>query len=876
MWIETSRDSIKSLAKQNNKNIYKNVELVKCQTTEKGVVSHCDNSDNEVTCKCDISWFSRTCVLQSGEVVESSVPPETQEITQFTDMSEENIPEIPAMEMPGAKIDKIVVGELRDFLSRPVRISNLSWTEAQPAGVVTTLDPWTAYLNNVVVRKKLDNFAWFRANMRIKIVVTASPFYYGLMMASYKPLPGFMVSDDFVATLGTIPRSQRPHVMILPADSLGGSLTLSFVYPANFVDLQTATDVASLGLLTYEIISVLQSANGATGQPVSVQTYAWLEDVDVQGPSVGLALQSKTVLSGPVSSVASSVAKFANVASTWPFVGRFMKATEVGAKAIGDIASMFGFTNLPVLTPAMPFRSVPFPPLASTGVGYPVEKLTGDPHAELAIDGAPANLDLEDELQISHFVQRASYLDKAVWTTATLTDAQLLRVRVSPKLLRTDNQTTYRGWYHTPMSFVGSVFKHWRGDIIYRFDFIKTKYHRGRVLITWDPTCQATNNVSQIADVTGRTITKIVDLGVESSVEIRVPYGQNYPWRETGTSVAYVVNGADTNPGAGIAELNGILVMRVLNVLTAPVATSSIDVIISVRGAENLEFNNPINPLMFSPWKPQSKEIFETPALQEVMGVTSTADSNRFLVNMGESFKSIRELLRRTMLNEIWEEPSNTTDALYMIRHRQTRFPLAYGYDPNGLWTAKGLVTPASDFPFNYTLPTYLNWFAPCFLGIRGSMFWTYNFINQSTIPHAPVRVTRATVSSSFRTRSTQLAKTGANDAYFWWANTVRTGSGAALIHTSTQSGLSVSIPNYNHGLFQSTEQGEFTTPTGRSVPPAADRDGAHLDVPMHSLNGGGTRGVTIEKYCGAGTDLSLLYFVNCPVIYEYMSTPAP
>nr|URG14836.1 MAG: capsid protein [Picornaviridae sp.] len=789
--------------------------------------------------------------------------------------------DVPALEEVGAYADSVSVGELKDFLARPRRISNLSWTPAEALGVKTTLDPWSTLLNIPSVIKKVDNFAWFRANLKIKVVVTASPFYYGLMMLSYKPVPGFAPTDNFAVGLGITPRSQRPHIMILPADSLGGEMTLPFVYPANFVSLTEGAKVNTLGLLTYEIISPLQSANGAVGQPVSVQTYAWFEDVDMQGPSIGLALQSKEVKTGPVSSVASSVAKLANVFTTWPFVGKFAKATEIGAGAIGDIASMFGFTNLPVLLPAQPVRSVPFPPLASTGIGYPVEKLTADPHAELAIDGAPCNLSLDDELQISSLVQRSAYLTKASWTTATLVDAQLFRANVTPYLFQRETTAARHAFYFTPMAWVGSVFNHWRGDIIYRFDFIKSKYHRGRVIITWDPISQVPNNVSQVADVMGRTITKIVDLGATSSVELRVPYAQNFPWCAVNPSSAYnyVTNGTDIDPAYVRGDHNGTIVMRVMNVLTAPVASSQIDVIVTVRGAENLEFNNPKGPPFMSPWEPQSKEVFDTPAEYGVMGSLSQPAKERYVTTMGESFKSVRELMRRTMLNETWEEPTDITNQLGMIEHIQKRFPPAYGYDPNGLWTAKGIIAPATDFPFNYVNNTYYNWFAPAFIGVRGSMFWTYNVTNQSAGLNTPmpVRVSRThAIQIATRTRRTQAVKTGANDAYFWWLNGFDTGTGAALTTTTTQQGLAVSIPNYNPALFCSTDQGENTFASGRSIPIARDIDGAVLSVQLHPAQGQTTRGLTIGKYCGVGTDFSLQYFLNVPVWFNYLGSTAP
>ncbi len=149
---------------------------------------------------------------------------------------------------------------------------------------------------------------------------------------------------------------------------------------------------------------------------------------------------------------------------------------------------------------------------------------------------------------------------------------------------------------------------------------------------------------------------------------------------------------------------------------------------------------------------------------------------------------------------------------------------------------------------------------------------WHYNVFNQSagTQTPTPVRVQRATGTVG------QVSKTGANDSAFWIKSATETGNGFALTSTQTQVGLSVSIPNYAHTLFTSTEAGQYSQPTGNSVTNARDIDGAELNVLLHPAQGQTTRCLTIEKYCGIGTDLSLNYFINVPVWYQYKTAPAP
>lgn len=825
----------------------------------------------------------KCCALQSDE----QVVEQQQTTMAFTDVDNIDVTPVHGRTTDGAIADDIAEGELAQFLARPIRISSLSWSESETVGIKTAIDPWTLYLNTAIIKKKLDNYAWLRANLHLKFVINASPFYYGLMMASYKPLYNWAAADAGSGSSfnSVVNRSQRPHVMIYPAESLGGEMSVPFIFPANYVGIQSAADVAELGRVTFDIISVLASANGVTGQAVTIQTFAWLEDVHLQGPTVGLALQSEYHEVGAVSSIASTVAKVANQFTSLPFIGKFMKATTIGADAIGHIASMFGYTNVPVLEAAQPVRLLPFPPLASTEIGYPTEKLTLDPKNELAIDGAPLGLELDDQLQIAHLVQRSAILTKATWTTSTLVDAQLFRSCVTPALFAQDTAATVYSNYLTPMCWVSNLFRHWRGDIVFRFDFIKSKYHRGRVVVSWEPNAVAGNNVSTSSNTMGTVITKILDLGAESSLELKVPYAQAYPWLKnfrTPQANVYTVNGSDvdqTNYNSGYH--NGLIVMRVLNVLTAPVASSSIDVIVSVRGCENLEFANPVQPPQWSQFTTQSEDVFVTEADTDTFGKSLEPDEHRFLSNMGESVRSLRQILRRSCLNEIWEVASDTTNQLAVISHTQTRFPLTYGYDTAGPWTAKGLIVTGSNFPFNYTFNTPYNWIAPCFAGVRGSMMWHYNFVNQSnaTFAQHSVKVTRNPYGSgggTARTYSTQATKTGINDASFWLTSLVGSGAGTALTNTITNAGVSVSLPNYTHALMQSTDALCAMTPQKTVLSTASDEDFSTLEVILHPGQGQTTRGATIEKYCAAGTDLSLNYFINVPVWYQYRGTPAP
>ena len=198
--------------------------------------------------------FVQSCELQSAEIaVTSDGDPvtTTRDLVTFVEEEQPHVEEIAQHTTELAKNSDMSVGHLEKFLSRPVRIMNRTWLESDATGFVVKVNPWYEYLNSSFIKKKIDNYAWFRGNLHIKVVVNASPFYYGLAMFSYNPIQDYNgaqagASMDPWYSNGYVQRSQRPHIMVLPQDSLGGELSLPFIWPREYVDIQKASEVRAL------------------------------------------------------------------------------------------------------------------------------------------------------------------------------------------------------------------------------------------------------------------------------------------------------------------------------------------------------------------------------------------------------------------------------------------------------------------------------------------------------------------------------------------------------------------------------------------------------------------------------------------------------
>lgn len=828
---------------------------------------------------CDHCFERMKCVLQADEVLIEPVTAGTvteSETTAFLDGMEGVKVGSPANTTEFDISDAVTDSGLKDFLSRPVRIANFTWNESDSTGLIQTYSPWLLYFNNANIKYKLNNYAFIRANLKLKFVINASPFYYGSMRAAYQPLSGLKPSTIKAASGSElIPYSQQPGVWLKPQHSEGAELTLPFFYQRSYLKVQSANDFTQMGTLRMLIYNVLQSANGVTGQGVTVQVYAWAEDVILAGPTVGLSMQADEYGTGPVSGPASTIAAIAGKVKGIPIFGKFATATEMGARAVAGIAKLFGFTNVPVIEPTQPYRPSPFPQLASPELGYPTEKLTLDSKNELSIDPSILGLKPEDELAIERFVTRESYLTSVAWSTSTTVDTPLFTSKVTPHLY----QYVAPVLQQTPLDVASSLFQNWRGDIIYTFRFIASPFHRGRVRVSYDPYGSAVQTTGD----TGPTVfNKVVDLSAETEIDIRVPYQQALAWQNRDTALTNTTWSISTTPTLVYDDTfdNGMISVKVLTLLSAPVSTSTVYMQVFVRAAENFELGNPKDPPQnITPFTIQSDEYMES-----IKGEEHEMGSNdgsilvqRNRINFGECIRSMRQLLRRSNFIDSFRLPSATSSVGY-FRSYQFRFPPYFGYDTTGLSSVKGINAPASNFNFNFVKITPWHVLANCFLAHRGSAHWHYNIESSGA---QTMYVRRASSGDSNtpgqlvqNNNTVPVASTASAYAQRAFNSGPTSSGGLALTNQLTNSGLSVSVPNYSQFKFESTNPQNFSF-----MAPLDDKsDGSfyemiELGVEINTANYDPTTAM-VSRYYSVGTDYNVYFFLNCPS-WNVMNTSA-
>lgn len=789
----------------------------------------------------------------------------------------------PASLPPEAYADATPDVSLSDFFSRPARIYTFTWNESDALGTSVSFNPWQLFFAQTPIQNKLLNYAWLKCDLKVKILVNASPFYYGAMLAAYTPLPNFhpnSITQD-AGTRYFIPYSQRPHVWIYPQNNEGGEMTLPFLWQKNWLSTVAVQDFIDMGNLAFLNVSALQSANGVSGTGVTISVYAWAENVVVSGPTCGLLYQSDEYGQGAVSSIASAVATSMKALSKVPIIGKYATATQMGAEAVASVASRLGFSNPPVLADVVPFKPTPLPPLATTEISYPFDKLTVDSKNELSVDPSLVGLPSHDELSISHMCGRESYLTVFPWTSTNSTDDLLFSTAVTPMMFDLENVASKK-LFQTPMCYIGNMFQYWRGDIIIRLRFVCSQYHRGRVRIIYDPSGNATQNILNTPTTQTTCFNEVVDLTKDTNVEIRVPFGQALAWCQTfvptaASQIPFTVgNGTTFNHVPNIT--NGTLAVRCVTALTAPTASSTIQCIVSVRGADNLEFASPQDvSTKYSFFASQSAEYEETTSQQIVAGhAPSTAAPGRFLINHGENVVSLRQLLRRMQYSRSTDVSASVTAGTMKYYAEQFfRLPIQPGYDPTGIHVAKGIIVPASNFPYNFVAMTYLSWLTPSFIGTRGSVNWAVNIDAQGSSTVKQIQVARYTLTPitnyASAINTTAIGSNGVvANFYCNIASYGASSAGAALQNQLTNGAISFQAPMYSAYKFNVTSPSNSTTVLGQD-----DTSRQSLRLTMN-VDATSITDIKSHWYTGAGTDFTLVFFLNVPTVFVYASSPIP
>jgi hypothetical protein len=808
--------------------------------------------------------------------------------------------------------------DLGDFLGRPVKVWETQWVVGQP--LFENFNPWELFLVNPRVKEKTSYYELLRMNLHAKFVISGTGFHYGRAIVSYNPYlyDEVTVERNFLDQ-DIIGASQKPHIFLNPTNNSGGQIDMPFFYHNNYMSL-TDNDSSMMGELAVKSFGNLKHANGGD-DPVTVTAFVWASDVTLTVPTSLNAISARDYSpqsgkmnaasdeygKGIISKPASAIAHAAGALTNLPSIAPYARATEMMAKGVGQMASNFGYSRPPVVTDMVLQKPSPTGNLSNTDAADAVNKLSLDSKQELTIDSRTVGLDGQDQMGIVDFACRESYLTNFSMASTQAPNTLLWNCRVGPSLY--DSVPGISAELHaTPMCYLAQAFKYWQGSIKFRFQAVKSNFHKGRILLRWDPK-------SHGSTVEYNTVySRVIDLAEEDDFEVVIGWGQSQPWLQTEVMLPVrtdTIHNTSRLPTSFDNKWNGILEVDVVNSLVAPAPDTDISFNVYVSCVPDIKFASPNpstlhlyslfpelgDPLTTIPedreesaalpslkdkplseykrrstgytgYSPQSGTIEEAPSgttmgatdipvdpggIQDI-AVTSKETDQTMNVYFGESPKSLRDLMRRYVHHRTWVFRAPTAGTITQTNLRDKAIGYWPGFDPKGIDVNSG-------FPATVTIPHYLHWFSPCYAAWRGGLRNKYVFDdNQYVMP----TVSRVGFDNNSPVETFTLSDTSAD--YLTQRLTATSNQysagGSASTNLGVNNTIEVETPFYHPVRFASAR-----------LPKADTANGSETNI-VSMISGGTDFGLQdAKKYScstwkSVGEDFSLFFFTGCPIVY--------
>ncbi|UUV42146.1 MAG: structural protein [Macrobrachium rosenbergii virus 5] len=878
----------------------------------------------EQTLNCPGSLYQPQSGTEIGQSVSTGDANLESEIVAFSD---ENAGMVTAMDSsyePTMDAAYNADSDLGTYLQRPVEIDTSSWLVGQP--YFLKINPWELWKNNKWVAKKLANYELLRCKLHVKFVINGTQFHYGKIIVGYNPFSGpfdqVTVTRNFNG-FDLVQLSQKPHVFLDPSDGEGASMLLPYFWNDNYFSL-TKQDMNNAGDLYFKSMGTLQTASSGT-DPVTITTYAWAEDVVLTMPTslneyipqwaedsfiessvdagnyqpqagnskskgskntktsqgkpkkaVPKAMNSGDEYgTGVISQPAQAIAKAAGALEMVPFIAPYARASGMIATKVGQIASLFGYARPNIVTDRQTYSPELAGVMANVNASDTSHKLSLDSKQEVSIDSRVAGLTGEDEMTANSILTRESYVTSFTFDESDAAGKLLWNTYITPSMFA----SYFQELHMTPACLWSQHFNYWQGSIKLRFQIVKSKFHKGRILLRWDPRSHSA------AIDTNAVYSRIVDITDQDDFEVTIGWGQSDPFLNCITAQPgfepYSTSRLTTDNSG---STNGVLEVNVVNQLVSPDGDSPIRINVFASMCDDAKFGQPVSSRItalspFVPqggYEPQSGEgenmaiLNDTtdptcPDSLDTIGEELAPADETMNVFFGETITSLRELIKRYQFTRGISKPDVSANTITTSCLRMKAQPYIAGWDQFGLDLAANDVTPltiGNNGPLALWNLCYAGWRG----GIRHKLAYSSNI-------EGTLRCRRVDHNNNygFTQQTESTSQLDGDITKFLSAKTFRNGwDGMYLNHAQYNKVVEVEIPFYTGKRFLPSRLVHADSTLGDA-----------LEVCETFVSGDNApKKVYVEDYVAAGDDYSLMFFTGVPVLYRYYldenSVPTP
>lgn len=752
-----------------------------------------------------------------------------------------------------SKIDLSMTG----FLERPIQIAAVSI----PLEVDFDLpyNVWDLFLSDPVIRSKLRNYAFLRCNLNVKIAISGTPFHYGRLLISYQPFPSV---NEPLNVFGPTYRnsrhkylSQAPGVKIMDVrDNIPFEFVIPYVSPqpvgrlfnnqtTSTADTQDFDDFTTLGTLNITSLNQVKAVV-PTATNIFMYIYVYASDVSLFGATgtVGvIETESDERKTGPVQKFATSAIGVSRALESVPTIGIFAKASSMVLGALKGISALYGWSYPVMNLKPSRVKNEPFQNGANL-IGFDTGKrITLDPMQELSVDPRVVGVD-DDELVIGSICRRESYFHTYEWLPDKVPLTDLLWMSaVTPLAGYVDIITGYEVIQPTPLAFAAAPFEYWRGSITYRFEFVCSNFHRGKVLIAYEPNIRQFGLISASLNINKQYV-RVIDLQETQMVEFTVEWNFPKSWAKniSKANIGDTVGDQFFNQAEYYESCNGVIFVTPFTALQSP-DSSSISVNVYVR-SDNMMFNrfNDNNLIEFvNPYIETESDTCcsAIPSSDMEMSCCLLDPNQACTENFGEKPISFRAMMKRFMTGT-YVSDGNGDSGIYTCTSKFYTFPPA-----NPVTSSNGA---------NKNLYQYLRW---AFLAQRGS----FRRRMLTNIKSTNVRTTDVVVSlvnDSISTITPSISTLGGTPGLF--------PGGSVVFRTGTNLGVEYEIPCYTNNLFIWSCNADpwFSGPL--MFQPSAMRN-YQIDVSF----AGDKEQISMREYFATGEDFNMMRWIAA---YPYRS----
>jgi len=694
----------------------------------------------------------------------------------------------------------------------------------------------------------------------------------------YQPLhlfDQFESQFDQFFSANLINYSQRPSVYIDPCGSSGATLVLPYVHPSSNLVIP-AGEWQTMGQVKISSFTPLKHANGATDR-VELSIFIWAEDVHLSMPTsanaFGMVPQSgiieawkndeyKGMVSGPAAIVEHVAGRLRNA----PVIGPYAMATQTVASTVGSIARFFGFSRPSMPEQAMFTTEIPCGNTTNTNVHDQSIRLALDAKQETTIDSRVNGLDGSDEMSIKSIITRESYLTRFTWTTAASNETLLWTSYVTPSQFARSTANvagTSAPFHMTALAFGTLPFHYWRGTLIFRFMIVASPYHKGKLVVKFDPRQFFSSEYNT-------NLTHMIDIEEDKDFEVAVGWSQGLNYLR----VPYLT--AASQPFYQTTRLpldvnhNGVIEVSVHNGLTSPnsVANNDVQVLVFVRAGDDFEVTTPDDNTMSQvTYFPQSGEInLNADAQQEdpekahvrfTVGNTAAVPLMN-AIHFGDPVTSFLQCLKRYQLSTVISSSINDFAVWDLLT---SDFPLLRGRAPEALDEVTS-GTPPTTYAWNYTNTTLLTYLTPAYQCRRGGLRRMYFLPGPDNPSFTGLTAVTREVRSARQSFFTAPLPASSTDPVLLKRRVLALfpsmWKGAHLTTTVRNNVVNVELPYQNNRRFIPGKRANFTEP---SVGLTSHRLTAHIRTTDASR-------AYIADYVSVAEDFNLSFYTGPPKMW--------